>query len=60
MPQVQGLSDLNSCVICDFFFKTPQAGDRHKHTGCFVFAIQACVFSEAQDVLLNERRHVEA
>lgn len=59
MPQVQvqGQSSLYSCVISDFV-KTPRAGDRH--TGRFVCAIQACVFSEAQDVLLNKGRRVEA
>lgn len=52
MSLVQGHSSLYSCVIRDFI-KTPRAGDRHGHTGWFVF-------SEAQDVLLNERRRVEA
>lgn len=58
-PQVQGQPSLYSCVISDFI-KTPRAGDRRRHTGRFVFAIPACVFSEAQDALLNERRRVEA
>lgn len=57
MTQVQGQPSLNSCVIIDFI-KTPRAGDRHGRTGWFVYANQACVFSE--DVLLNERRRVEA
>lgn len=43
MPQIQGQSSLYSCVISDFI-KTPRAGDRHGHTGRFVFAVQACVF----------------
>ncbi len=59
MSQAQGYPSLYSCAISDFT-KTPRAGDRHGHTGWFVFAIQACVFSEAQDVLMNERRRVEA
>lgn len=59
LPQVQGYPSLYSCVISDFT-KTPRAGDGNGHTGRFVFAIQACVFSEAQDVLMNERRRVEA
>ena len=59
MPQVQGQSSLYSWVISDFV-KTPRAGDRHGDTGRFVCAIQACVFSEAQDVLLNKGRRVEA
>ena len=59
MRQAQGQPGLYSCVISDCI-KTPRTGDRHRHTGRFVFAIQARVFSEAQDVLLNERRRVEA
>lgn len=60
MTQVQGQPSLYSYVISDFI-KTLGAGDRHEHTGWFVFAIQACVFSEAwARVMLNERRHVEA
>lgn len=59
MPQVQGQPSLYSCVISDFI-KAPRAGDRHGHTAWFVFAIQACVLSEAQDVLLKETRRVEA
>lgn len=44
MPQVQGRPGLYSCVISDFI-KTPRAGDRHGHTGRFVFATQP-VFSQ--------------
>lgn len=57
MTQVQGQPSLNSCVIIGSI-KTARAADRRGHTGQFVYANQAFVFSE--DVLLNERRRVEA
>lgn len=57
MTPVQGHPGLNSCVTTGSI-KAARAADRRGHTGQFVYANQACVFSE--DVLLNERRRVEA
>ena len=45
MPQGRGHPSLYSCVISDFI-KTPRAGDRHGHTGQFVFAVHRPVFSQ--------------
>lgn len=62
MSHFQGQAGLYSCVISDLI-KTPRAGDRQEHAGQHVFffpAVQACVFSEAQCAMLNEKRRVDA